>query len=191
MASFSQDSIAETTQALTPTELLSSEQSTYRPRRHFQHLGPYRSKANALATFGLAMGPECLFAPKFGIQGRYGYSYDMRKSRRDLSLFGVHGGAEFSFFGLFAIWGSAGVNAGVSVGPFTLDGSLTFWGIAGENNHFGSTTFNPKVGLQVLDYVWIKAGYSHFLRGDILFPNCMKYGDRAINIEVLAVIPLD
>ena len=143
-----------------------------------------------LGSFGFAIGPETLFAPKGSILGRIAYSDKIGRSNREFTLFGLHGGVEFSMFGLFAIWGSAGLNAGISIGPVTLDGSLTFWGIGLNKSHFGTTTYNPKIGLQIIDYVWLKAGYSYFLRGENPFPNWMKVGENSMNFEVLLVAPL-
>ena len=92
------------------------------------HMKAYRWKGKALSTIGLAVGPEHFGAVKGSILGRIGYSKDLRFRRinRDFTLFGVYGGAEFSMFGLFAVWGSAGANAGISAGPITLTALLAW-----------------------------------------------------------------
>lgn len=183
---FSQDVISLAVPVNSPCDHQVLLESNFRPKRY----KPYHWRSTALQTMGVAIGPESLFALKGSILGRYGYSRIPYRHQREITVFGVYGGFEFSMFGLFAIWGSAGLNAGVSIGPLTFDGSLTFWGIAAENKSIGTTTLNPKVGLQVLDYVWLKAGYSYFLRGENIAPNRMKLGDQSVNLELSAVIPL-
>ena len=165
---------------------LSSAQSEFYPKYQRKFNSAYRWKGKALSTIGLAVGPEHFGAVKGSVLGRIGYSKDLRFRRinRDFTLFGLYGGAEFSMFGLFAVWGSVGANAGISAGPITLDASLTFWIIGLNEKHFGTTTFNPKVGLQILDCVWLKSGYSFFPRGENIFPTWMRIGNQNVNIEL-------
>lgn len=167
-------------------EELSNDQGLSYPKYTRRFHSNYRWKGTGLSTIGLAVGPEHFGAVKFSALGRIGYSKDLRFRRlnRDFTLIGAHGGAEFSMFGLFAIWGSAGLTGGISAGPITLDASLTFWIIGLNEKHLGSTTFNPKLGLQILDCVWLKTGVSYFLRGENFFPNWMKIGNRSMNVEL-------
>ena len=182
---FAQDAFSDNQSFNSTTDFssreISSSQELIRPWRSFRR---NRWLGKGLGTFGLAAGPETFAAVKGTIQGRYAYCTQMPRTHYEFPVFGIHGGLEFSAFGMFAGWGSAGINAGINIGPVTLDGSLTFWVIGLHKKYKGATTYNPKVGLMIADVVWLKAGYSIFLRGENLAPNWMKMGNHNVNIEL-------
>jgi hypothetical protein len=151
----------------------------------------YHWKGDAFGTFGVSLGPETFFSVKASIQGRVAFTRTLYRSQYDLLLFGVHGGLELSGFGLFAVWGGVGLNGGISVGPITFDGSLTYWGIGLDQTSYGTTTFNPKVGLNILDYVWFKVGYSYFLRNESMLENWLSFQGRHVNLELCAVLKIE
>lgn len=141
-------------------------------------------------TVGLAVGQETLMGVKFG---HYIPLADIRRPvrRPNFGLGGtrIYAGVEGSMFGLFALWGSASLNAGINTGPLTVDCSVTELAVFGpDGQSFYETTYNPKVGVQA-GPVWVKAGPSYVFDGESYIEDWMQWNTTSMNVELLFVIP--
>lgn len=146
----------------------------------------------AFATLGLGVGNEYFFGLKFSavlpfsFQKSNGRGLFNSKKRKFYPL-GGYVSLDANAFGFFAVWGGVGVNAGLSLGFITIDNSLIFLGgNAGGGAGYGSSrvSYNPKIGLNLGNRVWLKAGPSFSLKSTVPSENWIKIGDFNYNFEL-------
>ena len=143
---------------------------------------------NVFHALGIGVGQEYFFGVKGSLVKPFPFGRTLKKPKFGFypKCFYVSIGA--SAFGLFAVWGGVGLNAGVSLGIFTLDNSVVAWGIVGPDSQtFGSTTYNPKIGLH-LGPIWFKAGPSFRLSKELTDPNLLRPGRYNLNFELSYII---
>ncbi len=135
-------------------------------------------------SMGIFAGQEHFIALKGSLIKPINFGYRWRQAPKyGFYPHGAYASLEGSLFGLFALWGGAGINIGYNIGPVTIDNSLTAWGIIGENNSFGLTSYNPKIGLH-FGPVWLKAGPSFRLSKHDFIENFLCTGDYHLNFEL-------
>lgn len=155
------------------------------------------STSYVVFTLGAQVGQENFFGLKGSILFPYYFSKESSKnkySRKWSSKSGkfekpcLYAGLDLSAMGLFAVWFSAGINAGISLKYFTLDNNIAFFGIAGPENQFGNhTTYNPKIGV-LIGPVWIKAGPSFLINPSQAEVNPIHWKGQALNVEFTIVL---
>jgi len=139
-------------------------------------------------SIGVSAGHETVIsAPRLGaifaipFEGQTGYA----RNKASLGRFSFYTGVEASIFVFFA--GTFGIsgNAGLKIGPFTIDNSFTHTivaGPSGESHNYSS--LNPKVGLK-LGPIWIKAGPCYRLRGNFELDKWVQIGSIPFNFDIL------
>lgn len=141
--------------------------------------------------FGIA-GPCAGLETFFGIKGGVFKPVSIRnidhptrkRLKNPFPQIGAYYGAEINGFALYAAWGGLGVNAGLNIGPFTIDNSISIWGFIGEaRRSAGYTTYNPKIGIQFWR-IWLKFGPSFKLTNSEMLDNYLLIGKYQMNFEI-------
>jgi hypothetical protein len=153
--------------------------------------------SNVVFAIGAQVGQENFFGVKGSILFPYYFSKESSKnkySRKWSSNKGkfdkpcLYTGLDLSAMGLFAVWFSAGINAGISLKHITLDNNIAFFGLAGPDNQFGNhLTYNPKFGI-LIGPVWIKAGPSFLLNPSQAEVNPIRLKNQAFNVEFTIIL---
>jgi hypothetical protein len=168
--------------------------STHYPPYHRSNRSGYLKIAGQI---GGSAGQETFIgAPRGGIFLDFGWNY-RNKGRRlmnwdSFSDFGFHAGPQASILVFFGGWFSYGLNAGISLKPFTVDVSFsrTLISSPGGETVGRDNTINPKLGL-CLGPVWIQGGPSFAMNGkDSNLNNIIKIRGQAVNFEVSYIVEL-
>ncbi len=140
---------------------------------------------NMFGTGGIGIGQEYWY----GVQGSVVMQFRLSKKDYFKRYYGFYPVAAYTSIdlncmGLFAVWGGVGINGGIALGHFTLDNSLSRWGILGpDGQDFGQTLYNPKIGVHI-GRVWIKAGPSILLSEERWKEDQLKLGEMNMNISI-------
>lgn len=155
------------------------------------------NSSNVIFTLGAQVGQENFFGLKGSIlfpyyfskeSSRYKFSRKWNSNNGKFDKPCIYSGLDLSAMGLFAVWFSAGINAGISLKYITLDNNIAFFGIAGPENQFGNhTTYNPKIGV-LIGPVWIKAGPSFLINPSQAEVNPIHWKGQALNVEFTIVL---
>lgn len=114
---------------------------------------------NRIQHIGLGFGIDNAL---FGAQYQTSYPIisigkSAREVRESRIFTGAFVGTRVHLFGLYAIWGGADLNAGISLGPLTLEQNINWNFIAGEGGSRSLLNSAFKLGIHVRP-VWLKMG---------------------------------
>ncbi len=138
---------------------------------------------------GVSAGQETFIGlPKIALYKHIPLTQKWNKNKFGYKPLSIYFGPEASIFGFYALILSVSGSAGISLGPVTIDNSLTYSAMfepSGERYDYPS--YNPKVGLRI-GPVWLKAGrfveFNPIRKG---VDEWLKYEGIKYNFELLYI----
>ncbi len=159
-------------------------------KRYGLKLKSLDKKFGLMGYMGVGFGREYLIsAPKIAVLGMFQIRKKSLKKTYCFSGSSIYVGLETSMLVYFGGAFGVGANAGIKIGPITLDGSLSKLSLSSPSSEIVARqqTFNPKIGL-VLGDAWLKAGPSYLLNGTDILSSFLGGKEFRFNIEIGGVI---